>query len=423
MERNLFQINLDNLQFSDIEQFNGIKRPENERPKEGIRLDFKEEIPEKIGDTVTAFANTYGGLIILGVKSDKNKQNIPVEIAGISGTKDIKPTIVNKILSTVYPRPSFSIGVAIHDKKLDHVVVVIRVDESRIAPHMYIAGQSNKISVRVEDENRYASLQEIEILFEKRKRLASEDFLTKTLSDLYIYWKQNGQKSRSGNHHKISLIPFDDLGIRLDRNSEQIFYDFIGIKFRKDKNINTENRHAEYYQIEAPNMESDYHRIWRLYTSGAIEFISQVGKGQPRQENIGDMIVDVISIIEAYKTFLEAKGFFGKTYLKHEILIAENTTKLLPKMLSSTDDDCDYDTMNGISLKRDTVNKYVGPNKHVISRELDFSNIENPDEIIAENFLEHLRMLFQGSIDFKKLLEDVKGLRKLINVSNKNLTG
>lgn len=413
MERDLFQINLDDLQFSDIEQFTGIERPENERPKEGVRLDFKKEIPDKIGDTVTAFANTYGGLIILGVKSDKSKQNIPVEITGIQGTKDIKPTIVNKILSTVYPRPSFSVGVSIHDKKPDNVVVVIRVDESRIAPHMYIAGQSNKISVRVEDEDRYASLQEIETLFEKSKRLASKDFLTRNLSDLYVSWKQNGQESRSGNHHKISLIPFDNFGIRLDRNSEQIFYDLIGIKFRKDKRIDAENRHAEYYQVEARNMESDYHRIWRLYTSGALEFISQVGKGTPRQENIGDMIIDVISIVEVYKTFLEAKGFFGKTYLKHEISIAENTT-LLPKTPPSMDDNCDYDTMNGISLKRDTVNKYVGPNKHEISRELDFSTIEDPEEMIAENFLEHLRMLFQGSIDFEKLLENVKGLRKII---------
>lgn len=414
MERDLFQINLDDLQLSDIEQFTGIERPENERPKEGVRLDFKKEIPDKIGDTVTAFANTYGGLIILGVKSDKKKQNIPVEITGISGTEDIKPTIVNKILSTVYPRPPFSVGVAIHDKKPDHVVIVIRVDESRIDLHMYIAGQSNKISVRVEDEDRYASLQEIETLFEKKKRFTSEDFFNRNLSELYVSWRQNGQESRSGNHHKISLIPFDNFGIRLDRNSEQIFYDLIRIKFRKDKSIDTENRHAEYYQIEARNKESDYHRIWRLYTSGAIEFISQVGKGTPtRQENLGDMLVDTISIIEVYKTFLEGKGFFGKTYLKHEISIAENTT-LLPKTPPSMDDNCDYDTMNGISLKRDTVNKYVGPNKHEISRELDFSNINAPEEMIAENFLEHLRMLFQGSIDFEKLLEDVKGLRKII---------
>lgn len=413
MERDLFQINLDDLQFSDIEQFTGIERPENERPKEGVRLDFKKEIPDKIGDTVTAFANTYGGLIILGVKSDKSKQNIPVEITGIQGTKDIKPTIVNKILSTVYPRPSFSVGVAIHDKVSDHVVVVIRVDESRIAPHMYIAGQSNKISVRVEDEDRYASLQEIEALFEKRKRLASKDFITQNLSDLYVYCKQNGQESRSGNYHKISLIPFDDLGIRLDRKSEQEFSTFIRTRFNKDKNIDISKYHAKYYQIEARNRESDYHRIWRLYTSGAIEFISQMGKGTPRQENLGDMLVDAISIIEVYKTHLREKGSFGKSYLQHEISITENT-KLMSKMPSSMDDDSDYDTMNYISLKRDTVNKHVDPHKHEISVELDFYNIEDPDEIITEIFLEHLRMLFQGSIDFEKLLEDVKGLRKII---------
>jgi hypothetical protein len=414
MERDLFQMNLDELTFDDILQFTGISRPETERPQENVRLDFNEQIPGDLGDVITAFANTYGGLVILGVKTDKSKQNIPIEISGIQGKPDIKSTIGNKILSTVYPRPSFSIGVVTHDDKPNHVVVVIRVEESRITPHMFIAGHQNKISIRIGDQNRYASLQQIEALFEKRKRLISKDFATQRLfDDLYIFEKHDGSDSRSGTYHKIALVPFDDLNIRLDRNLEQQFEKFIRKAFYRDRNsINIDHRHAKYYQIEARNKDTDYHRIWRLNSCGAIEFISQIGKGAPRQENLGDMIVDILSIIRVYKIFLKEFNYFGKSYFRHEISIVKST-QLLPKM-PPPGYRGNYDNMNGIQLERDIVDGTIDPPHYVIERELDFSDIETPEKIIAESFLEHLRMRFQARIEFDKLLENIKWLKEKI---------
>ncbi|MEW6214609.1 MAG: RNA-binding domain-containing protein [Nitrospirota bacterium] len=411
MVRDLFRIDLDDLTFNDILHFTGILRPEIERPQENVRLDFNEEIPDDLGDVITAFANTYGGLVIIGVKADKSKQNIPVEIPAIQGKPDIKSTIVNKILSTVYPRPPFSLGVAMHDDKPDHVVVVIRVDESRITPHMYIAGHKNKISIRVGDENRYASLQQIESLFERRDRLASKDFVTGRLDDLWIFWKlDDGDESRSGNYHKVALMPFDDLNIRLDRNSEVQFEKLIRTKFKKDKSLDADHRHARYYQIEARNKDVDYHRIWRLYSSGVIEFISQIGKGTPRQENLGDMIIDTIFTIEVYKTLVNEKSYFGRTYLQHEISIVK-TTQLLPKM-PPPHNIGNYDTIDGVRLEKDTVDAKSFAYQHTITRYLDFSDLQNPEGVIADSFLEHLRMIFHGRIDFDKLLENIRWLRK-----------
>ncbi len=412
MERDLFRIDLDNLMFNDIKQFTGILRPETERPKENVRIDYKESVPDDLGDTITAFANTYGGLIILGVKSDKAKQNIPVNIPGIKGNPDIKSTIVNKILSTIHPRPSFSIGVAIHDEKKDHVVVVIRVEESQITPHMYVAGHKNKISIRIEDNNKYASLGQIEALIEKRK-LASKDLVAEQLSGLYIRWIDDGKEFRSGNYHKIALIPLINLNIRLDRTLEQKFSKFVRTTFYKDKSIDVDLRHSRYYQIEARNMDEDYHRIWRLYSFGAIEFISQVGKGTPRNENLGDMIIDMIATVEVYKTFLNKFDYFGRSIFQHEISIMRST-QLLPKM-PPPHYIGDYDSMSGILLERDTVDsKNTGSNQHMVTRYLDFPDIEAPEEIIAESFLEQLRTIFQGSITFEILLENISELQEIM---------
>ncbi len=412
MDKDLFRVDLNDLTFNDILRFAATSRPETERPQENVRLDFKREVPNDLGDDVTAFANTYGGLILIGIEADKNKQNIPVAISGIKGNPDIKSSIVNKILSTVYPRPSFSIGVIKCDDKQDHVVVVIRVEESRITPHMYIAEHKNKISIRIEDNNKYASLQQIEALFERTKRFASEDFITQRLSDLYVFQKDNATEGRSGNFQKVTLVPFDDLNIRLDRRLEQDFFQLIMTHIIRDKEINADHRHAKYYQIEARNKDTDYHRIWRLYTSGAVEFISQLGKGIPRQENLGDMIVDTISIIAACKKFIDEFNYFGKTYFQHEISIVKST-KLLPQM-PPPNYMGNYDVMHGISLERDTIDSSFIQNQHKIIRYLDYSDIETPDEIIAESFLEHLRMIFHGKIDFDKLLESIQWLSKAL---------
>lgn len=412
MEKDLFQINLDNIQFSNVEQFTGLDRPENERPKEGVLIDFNEQIPDDIGDVVAAFANTYGGLVILGVKSDKTKQNIPVDIPGIPGTSDIKANIVNKILSTVYPRPPFSVGVVQHSRNTSNIVVVIKVEQSQNTPHMYMKSQKNKISVRIEDENRYASLQQIEALFEKRKRLTEQD-VTQRLDDLYVMCKYDGVKNRSSNYHKLSFLPYDDLNIRLDRKSERDFENIIRRIFKNDSTIiNNSHRNAKYYQIQADNESEDYPRIWRLYSFGAIEFISQLGKGLQKEENLGDMIVDAISIIKLYENFLKDLGCFGKIYFRHEISIAKKT-KFLSKMPPPSNLG-NYDCMSGIKLGRDSVDSQIFPNEHIITRNIDFSNIEAPEEMIAENFLEHFRALFQGSIKFDDLLEQIRHLRRNI---------
>ncbi len=203
MEIDLFKADLDNITFSDIELFTGIhpsgsSRPENERPPEGIRLDYKVDMPDDIGKTVAAFANTYGGIIMLGIeeaeyppRSKKQKQNIPKAIPGIT-TKggDIKSRITNKIVATVYPRPYFSISRPVEIPDLtDKAVVVIRVEESWTTPHMFIKDNKNEIKIRVNDNNFPASLHEIEWLFERRtsrRRQLSENISDHFFDELFI---------------------------------------------------------------------------------------------------------------------------------------------------------------------------------------------------------------------------------------------
>src|SRR3569832_2529567 len=235
MVRDLFHLNLEKLNYSDIELFTNIMGPEDKRPQESIRIDYKEKITENIGDTVTAFANTYGGLLLLGVRSDKTKQNIPVEITGFEGAGDTKALIANKILSTVYPRPSFSIGIVPHTRNPKHIVSVIRIDESTLKPHIFTKGNLNKISVRIEDENRYASFQEIEAFFQNRnKRDQKIKNRIETLEPLWISRKSEHGDTRTNTYHSTIFVSSNELNFHLDRNTENEFKTLVRKTFPKD---------------------------------------------------------------------------------------------------------------------------------------------------------------------------------------------
>jgi len=67
----LYSGDLEKCTAADIEDFLALTEPEEQRPTEGPTLDFKLELPDDIGCDITALSNTYGGLIVVGVKTDK----------------------------------------------------------------------------------------------------------------------------------------------------------------------------------------------------------------------------------------------------------------------------------------------------------------------------------------------------------------
>jgi hypothetical protein len=163
----LFSKKIDEINFSDIEAFCGLGSPEEQRPREGLRIDFKSSFPSDLPKFMTAFANTSGGIIILGVEEN---QGIPQEIVGIPlGKADINTRITEIAYGAINPPLVPEVGLARMPKDKSKGVVVIRIQESQYPPHMMETGGENSIYVRVNDECRKADLRTIEALFNKRK--------------------------------------------------------------------------------------------------------------------------------------------------------------------------------------------------------------------------------------------------------------
>ena len=161
----LFACKLTSLSVQDLNEFLGLSLPEDKRLPESSQIDYKQDFPSDLGHDVAALANTYGGLIFLGIKSDKNRNNVPVQWVGVQLGSDPTVRVSSRILSTVHPRPEFEIGLV---GGTNGSIVVIRVKEGSYPPYEYEQGTTVGIPIRVNDRNKQASLRDIEALIERR---------------------------------------------------------------------------------------------------------------------------------------------------------------------------------------------------------------------------------------------------------------
>ena len=99
---------------------------------EGVRVEYKQEI-QHIPKIVSSFANTLGGIFIIGAETGQNNKVI-FPIQGIPNRNGIEEQIQQSSLTGIYP--AVIPEVIIRDvPDTNNVVVIVRADESPQAPH------------------------------------------------------------------------------------------------------------------------------------------------------------------------------------------------------------------------------------------------------------------------------------------------
>ena len=121
----MFTKSLDEITFEDVETF-CHKLPE------GVRVEYKQEIKD-VPKIVSSFANTLGGIYIIGVVADK-KDNRATSIPGIPEKDGIEEQIQQSAVMGIYPAVIPEVKI-INVSNSDNVVVIVRVNESLQAPH------------------------------------------------------------------------------------------------------------------------------------------------------------------------------------------------------------------------------------------------------------------------------------------------
>ena len=163
----MFTKPIDEITYQDVESF-------CQQWSEGVRIEYKRDlnIKKHIPKIVSSFANTYGGIFLIGVEAD-NTTNMPIlPIKGIPKRRHIEEGIQQSAEMSITPpvRPEVKI-VNVGDD--DNVVVVVRVAEgSLLAPH---AIEDSTIayfrvgSVTQHYELKRANMELIEHMFKRRE--------------------------------------------------------------------------------------------------------------------------------------------------------------------------------------------------------------------------------------------------------------
>jgi len=193
----MFTKHVSQLTYSDIDYL------VNERKeREGYHLDFKgdfrnlDKVKKELSKDISAFANTGGGFLIIGV--DKN-----YIINGIESVIQNKPIDewLNQILSSNIEPPVFYFDPkVIAIPGCEKVIVVIHIPESTKKPH--IVTEWNTYHVRINDSSKSANHNQIRDMFEFSKNRADE---------FYNFLKKKN----------LSEVESPDFGI--NQNSRQLF--------------------------------------------------------------------------------------------------------------------------------------------------------------------------------------------------------
>jgi hypothetical protein len=154
------------LTYQDVEIFC------QQRQTEGLRLDYKREFNEDLRKLICAFANTLGGMIILGVEGDKHNQPIwpPCGLANAVGLED---RIIQMAHEGIYPPVRPHISKPLLDSATGKMLLVVRVDESPEAPHAVEGGTKVYVYERAASTNKpwsLAHIDQIKRLLDRRKR-------------------------------------------------------------------------------------------------------------------------------------------------------------------------------------------------------------------------------------------------------------
>lgn len=149
------------IQPSDIEAF-------CDSLSEGVRVEYKSELTtDDIPKIISSFANSQGGVLLIGINAKDGKAVKPYE--GISKKPGIEEQIVQSSITGIHPPVTPEVFVRNAPHKPENVIVIVRVEESIYAPHAI--QNSTRVYVRTGKISQPYELSEIDrIEFQLKRR-------------------------------------------------------------------------------------------------------------------------------------------------------------------------------------------------------------------------------------------------------------
>ncbi|MCD9899565.1 ATP-binding protein [Streptomyces sp. MT29] len=129
-----------------VEDFVSLGIPEN------LTVEYKKQ-GDKPVEAVAALANTYGGIVLIGVAEDSGTRGVPTAVVGVNRKE--KEKLVNQ-MATGYDPPWTPEVIEVPLREADKVVLVVRIDQDLVPAPIVTDGS---ILVRLDGRNVKANRQ------------------------------------------------------------------------------------------------------------------------------------------------------------------------------------------------------------------------------------------------------------------------
>ena len=323
MSNSLFNASLRSLSGSEIYDsvlnFTRVGEPLGDRHQENFTLEFKKVWNDPALKDVAAFANTFGGMIFVGVSEIDGR---PEGLVGVPSRAELKTRIASSIATSLYPSPDFEIGECSLPGDESRRLAVVRINPSNDMCLITKKGLgSNPIYVRNEDESVPADASQVRALLARKIQLAGESprrgFTGGFLATDFVYGGASHGFSKVEPYFRVTAEPTSSAVQRLDLGHESTFGKAVRTCFRgleRSGVVTTFDRNIEWFEIRGDTASKDQAMRWRLTSGGDVAFVIRLSA--PGESNPLWSLYDVIAYctygLQAASAFWRSVNYFGE---------------------------------------------------------------------------------------------------------------
>jgi hypothetical protein len=340
MSVNLFTDDLNALKNDEL--YFAIEEFAKAQPSEGWQHDYTLLWSDSALMKVAAFANTFGGVLIVGVK--KESKDAICELLGVESESEYKTRIASSIAANVSPVPSYVVSECHrpNEKNLKFCIVQVR---ERKSLHLITKKGISPVYVRNEDESRQADASQLRRLIDRERELpavaARMAERVKSLRDVLAvnceYQNKDSEnwfmspRRPSDTSLKCEMILADTVALELDESHEERlsrlvteFYPRIRGTVQEDVAKQCEGRHADFYEYVAYHKNLDFETRWRIVATGDLGHATQINYCSAGIQNVWSIVDLAFSLILFQRMAMkwwESIGYFGEGYLHAHLMV------------------------------------------------------------------------------------------------------
>jgi hypothetical protein len=292
MATDIFTANLDSLKNDQL--FELIERFAEAQPVEGWRHDYSESWTDSALKNVAGFANTFGGVLIVGIK--KGAKDAACVLVGVESETEYKTRIASSIAANIAPVPAYDVFECSRPDAANKKFCIVRVrNDNRL--YMITKKGFPPVFLRNEDETITANAERLRTLVDKERNAATIVQVTHHRAEQIrdgMVIGSNYQDTSTDNWYrsprqqpttflKLQLIANDIIPFELTKTHEDMLWRLISTFYqrfyrnvRDGTSLEADERNIDYYDRRTYQKNLDYETRWRITGTGDTGFATQV---------------------------------------------------------------------------------------------------------------------------------------------------